>query len=161
VFLMVRMVRRKLLLAGFLFVVCLLVAAQTVRSQQYATTTVTSMMTSSQVSTVAVGTQVITTASGQIMPVYAGSTVRIPGTHGVCGVYFVQTFNGTAGQVLTGSVNASSAVDVYVMTLAAFQAWEHQVVAGGDCIPSILVGVGPVPPSSTLCYRSVEPTNSL
>ena len=105
------------------------------QSQQYSTTTVTTLATGSQVSTVAVGTQTLTTNQGQVMPIFAGS-VTIPGTHGVCGVYFVQAFNGTANQVLSGSVSANSNVGVYLMSAAAFQAWSHQVVAGGICTPA-------------------------
>jgi hypothetical protein len=83
--------------------------------------------------------QMTTTTSAGTTSVYSGPPVTIPGTHGVCGIYFVQAFNGAAGQVLTGLVNASNAVDVYVMTSTVFQSWEHQVVAGGDCTPSSLV----------------------
>ncbi len=108
------------------------------QSQQYSTATVTTLVTGSQVSTVAVGTQVLTTNQGQVVPVFVGS-VTIPGTHGVCGVYFVQAFNGTANQVLSGSVSAKSNVDVYLMTAPAFQAWSRQIVAGGNCTPASLV----------------------
>ena len=111
------MIRMKSLI-GLLFLVCLLAAAQTVRSQPSATQ--------------------MSATTGQMI-VYAGPPVTIPGTHGVCGIYFVQAFNGTAGEVLSGSVNASGAVDVYVVTSAVFQGWQHQVVAGGDCVPSTLV----------------------
>jgi len=126
------------LITGFLLLTSILAAAQMVHSQQYATTTLTTLLTSNQPSTEAVGTQVVTTTAGQTTPVFTGP-VTIPGTHGVCGIYFVQAFNGTAGEVFVGSVNASSAVDVYVMTGAVFQSWEHQVVAGGNCTPSSLV----------------------
>jgi len=78
---------------------------------------------------------VITTYGGQI---FSGA-VTVPGTQGVCGVYFVQAFNGDAGDVLTGSVTASSAVDVYVMPSAALTAWGQQILSGGNCIPSNLV----------------------
>ena len=128
----------KYVITGLLLLVSLLAATQTVRSQQYATTTLTSLVTSSQVSTVAVGTQVMTTTAGQITPIFSGS-VPIPGTHGVCGIYFPQAFNGTAGQILVGSVTASSSVNVYVMTASVFQAWSHQVVAGGNCVPPSVV----------------------
>lgn len=43
---------------------------------------------------------------------------------------------GTAGQILIGSLSASSVVNVYLMTSSAFQVWQHQVVAGGTCTPS-------------------------
>jgi len=132
------MTRGKYVITGLLLLVSLMAATQIVQSQQYATTTITSLVTSSQVSTVAVGTQVITTTTGQITPVFS-APVTIPGTHGVCGVYFPEAFNGTVGQILAGSVTASSSVNVYVMTSAVYQAWEHQVVAGGNCTPSSVV----------------------
>jgi len=135
-FLTVKMTSWKYAVTGFLLLISLLAAAQTVRSQQYATTTVTTLATGNQVSTVAVGTQVITTTMGQVTPVYVGPTVTILGTHGVCGEYFEQAFNGTAGEVLTGSVATNSTVNVYLMTSTAFQAWQHQVVAGGTCTPA-------------------------
>jgi len=91
-----------------------------------------------------------TTTSGASTPVYAGPPVTILGTHGVCGIYFVQAFNGTAGQVLTGSVNASGSVNVYVMTSTVYQSWQHQVVAGGDCVPSSAVSSQESVRSSTL-----------
>jgi hypothetical protein len=135
---LIRMTYGKLLATGLLLIAVVLAASQTVRSQEFATTTITSLLTASQVSTVPVGTQVLTTTTGQITPVFS-APVTIPGTHGVCGVFFVHAFNGTAGQGLVGSVTASSSVDVYVMTAAVFQAWSHQVVAGGNCTPSSLV----------------------
>ncbi len=125
-------------ITALILVVALLSAAQVVQSQQYSTITVTSLATSSQVSTVTLGTQTLTTVQGGSTPVFAGS-VTIPGTHGVCGVYFVQAFNGTANAVLSGSVSANSNVDVYLMTAPAFQAWSHQIVAGGNCTPASLV----------------------
>jgi hypothetical protein len=77
----------------------------------------------------------MTTTGGQAIPVYVGGPVTILGTHGVCGEYFEQAFNGVAGEVLAGSVSANSTVNVYVMTSTDFQAWQHQVVAGGTCTP--------------------------
>jgi len=109
------MVSWKYAVTGFLLLLSLLVTTQTLQSQQYATAT-----------------------SGQVTPVFSGPET-IPGTHGVCGEYFVQPFNGTTGEVLNGTVNASSAVDVYVMTSTVYKAWQHQVVAGGDCTPSSLI----------------------
>ncbi len=129
------MIHGKHLLTALILVVVFVSAAQLVQSQQYSTTTLTTLTTSSQVSTVAVGTQVLTTNQGQSTRVFVGS-VTIPGTHGVCGVYFVQAFNGTTNQVLSGSVSANSNVGVYLMSAAAFQAWSHQVVAGGICTPA-------------------------
>jgi hypothetical protein len=112
-----------------LLLVSFLTAFQTVQSQQYATTTITGLTT-----------QTLTT-SGPMTPVYVGPPVTILGTHGVCGEYFEQAFNGTAGEILTGSVSAKTAVNVYVMTSTAFQAWQHQVVAGGTCTPSNPVAI--------------------
>ncbi len=135
---MVIMVRIKYLITALILLVPLLSAAQIVQSQQYSTTTVTTLLTGSQASTVTLGTQTLTTFQGGSTPVFAGA-VTIPPTHGVCGIYFVQAFNGTSNQVLTGSVTANSNVDVYLMTAPAFQAWSHQVVAGGTCTPASLV----------------------
>ena len=126
----------KHVIAGVILLVSIVAAAQSVYSQQYATTTLTTLVTSSQVSTVAVGTEVMTATTGQVRPVYVGPNVTIAGTHGVCGEYFVEAFNGTTGEVLTGSVSANSVVNVYVVTATVFQAWQHQVVAGGTCTPS-------------------------
>jgi len=134
------MVTWKYGIAGFLLLVSLLGVAQSVQSQQYATTTLTTLVTSNQPSTVTVGTQVVTTTTGHVTPVYVGPNVTITGTHGVCGEYFVQPFNGIAGEVLTGSVSASGAVNIYLMTSTEYAAWEHQVVAGGTCTPSNSVG---------------------
>ena len=120
IFSAVKMFRTKYAFVSLLFLTCLLAACGTVRSQPKVT-------------------QMTTTTAGATTSVYAGPPVTILGTHGVCGIYFVQAFNGTAGQVLTGSVNASSAVNVYVMTSTVYQSWEHQVVAGGDCVPSSAV----------------------
>ena len=128
------MVNAKYVIVTVLLLVCVMAATQTVQSQQYTTTTATSLATS----TITVGTQVLTTTQGQSSPILSGQ-VTIPGTHGVCGVYFVQLFNGTAGETLVGSVTASSSVDVYVMTAASYQAWSHQIVAGGVCTPASLV----------------------
>ena len=113
----------------------MLAATQLAQSQQYTTTTLTTLLTSNQVSTVTVGTQTMTTTSNQLTPVYVGPNVTIQRTHGVCGEYFNQPFNATAGEVLTGNVSASKPVNVYLMTASAFQTWQHQVVAGGTCTP--------------------------
>jgi hypothetical protein len=126
------------LVTALILVVPLLFAAQTAQSQQYSTTTLTTLTTGSQVNTVTVGTQTLTTTQGQSTPVFAGS-VTIPATHGACGVYFLQVFNGTANQVFSGSITATSNVDIYLMTTPAFQAWSHQIVAGGTCTPASFV----------------------
>jgi hypothetical protein len=115
-----------------------LTVVQTVRSQQYTTATMTTFITSTQPSTVAVGTETLTTAQGQSSSILS-APVTIPGTHGVCGIYFQQPFNATSGDTLTGTLTASSKVDFYVMTQVIFQAWSHQIVAGGNCTPSSLI----------------------
>lgn len=137
-FFMVSMNHGKYLITALMLLVPLLSAVQIAQSQQYSTITLTTLATGSQVNTVTVGTQVLTTNQGQSKPVFAG-TVTIPATHGVCGVYFIQAFNGTANQVFSGSITSNSNVDVYLMTAAAFQAWSHQVVAGGICTPASAV----------------------
>ena len=129
---------RHVIFAALLLLVPLLAAAQTVQSQQYATTTLTTIVTGSGVNTVAAGTQVLTTTHGQVSLIFS-SPVTIPASHGVCGVYFVQGFNATAGEVLIGSVTSNSNVDVYIMTAPAFKSWSHQIVAGGICTPANLV----------------------
>ena len=121
-----------------LIVLSFLSVAQSVQSQQYATVTATSLMTSTQPSSVAAGTLTLTTSQGQSSSIFS-APVTIPGTHGVCGIYFQQPFNATAGDTLTGTLNSSSKVDFYVMTQAIFQAWSHQIVAGGNCTPSSLI----------------------
>jgi hypothetical protein len=130
------MIKETHVITGFLLLVSMLAVTQPVLSQQYTTTTMTTLATGTELTTVAVGTQLITTTSGQVFPVYAGPRVHIAGTHGVCGVYFVQAFNGTAGEVLTGTVSTNSPVNVYLLSAAAFKAWQHLVVAGGTCTPS-------------------------
>ena len=138
VFFTINMNHGKYLITALILLLPLLSAAQIAQSQQYSTTTLTTLATGSQVNTVTVGTQTLTTNQGQSTRVFAGS-VTIPGTHGVCGVYFVQAFNGTANQVFSGSITATGNVDIYLMTTPAFQAWSHQIVAGGTCTPTSLV----------------------
>jgi hypothetical protein len=115
-----------------LLIPLLLMASQTVQSQEYTTTTTLAT------STVAVGTQTLTTTQPQTRPIFS-APVTIPPTHGVCGIFFVQPFNATAGDVLTGTMTSDSKVDFYLMTDTAFQAWGRQVVAGGTCTPGSLV----------------------
>jgi len=122
-------------LLAVLVVLSILSFAQTAQSQQYTTATVTSLLTGTQPSTVAVGTETMTMTAVQSSPIFS-APVTIPGTHGVCGIYFQQAFNASAGQTLTGNLTASTKVDLYVMTQSAFQAWSHQVVAGGTCTPA-------------------------
>jgi hypothetical protein len=128
----------KYLITALMLLLPLLSAAQIAQSQEHSTTTLTTLATSSRVNTVTVGTQTLTTNQGRSIRVFAGS-VTIPGTHGICGVYFVQVFNGTANQVFSGSIRATSNVDIYLMTTPAFHVWSHQIVAGGTCTPASLV----------------------
>jgi len=128
----------KYLITALILLVPLLSAVQIAQSQQYSTTTLTTLVTSNQVNTVTAATQALSSNQGQSIPVFAG-TVTIPGTHGVCGVYFVQAFNGTANQVFSGSITSNSNVDIYLMTSLAFHVWSHQIVAGGTCTPGSLV----------------------
>ncbi|HXZ90645.1 MAG TPA: hypothetical protein VEG61_06260 [Candidatus Dormibacteraeota bacterium] len=132
---MVTMNHRKYLIIALILLAPILSAAQIVQSQQYSTTTVTTLATGIEVSTVTVGTQVLTTNKGQSMRVFAGP-VTIPGTHGVCGEYVVQAFNGTVNEVFSGSITSNSNVNIYLLTDPAFQAWKHQIVAGGTCTPT-------------------------
>ena len=132
------MIQGKYAITVILLVIPFLAAAQPVLSQQYLTTTNTTLVTSNETNTLPVQREVTTTTPGQTIPIFSG-TVTIPGTHGVCGVYFVQAFNGTTGQLLIGWVAAGSAVAVYLMTSSAFKSWSHQIVAGGNCTPTSLV----------------------
>jgi heme/copper-type cytochrome/quinol oxidase subunit 4 len=127
----------------FLIVLVLLVApflaiSQTVGGQADVTQTATTMVTNSQTSTVTMEGSVVTSNSSQMHPIIS-SSLTLPPTHGVCGTYFVQPFNGTSGAEFSGNLISDNKVDFYVMTDAAFQAWSHQVVAGGNCTPASLV----------------------
>jgi len=135
---LVRLIPAKYLINASLLLISIFAALQPVLSQQYTTTTSTTLITSNQVSTLTVGTEVMTTTASQTTTIFSGN-VTVPGTHGVCGVYFVQALNGTTGQIVIGSVAASSVVDVYLMTKESYQSWSHQIVAGGNCTPSSLV----------------------
>jgi hypothetical protein len=121
-----------------IMVLSFLSVAQSVQSQQYTTATMTVLTTSTQASTVAVGTETMTTNQGQSRVIFS-APVAIPGTHGVCGIYFQQPFNATAGETLTVTFTSNSKVDFYVMTQPVFQSWSHQIVAGGNCTPSSLI----------------------
>ena len=126
------MIKGTHLITGFLLLVSLLAGTQPVQGQPPAT----SLAANGQVSKVTVGKQVMTPTSGRTTPVYVGPPVTIVGTHGVCGEYFVQMFNATAGEALTGSVSTNSPVNVYLMNAIVYKACQHQVVAGGTCTPS-------------------------
>ena len=51
----------------------------------------------------------------------------------------MQPFNGTTGVELSGNLTSNNKVNFYVMTNAAYKAWSHQVIAGGNCTPTSLV----------------------
>ncbi len=110
----------------------LAVGTQLVNGQQY--TTMTNTATSLQTTTVGIGTQTLTTTTGSALTVFSGP-FTLPPTHGVCGIYFFHAFNATSGEVLSGTLTMDNQADLYVMTDTAYQAWSHQVVAGGICAP--------------------------
>jgi len=110
----------------------LTLGSQVASGQQYVT--LTNTVTNIQTSTVAVGTQTLTTMTVQPRPIFS-APFTIPPTHGVCGVYFVQAFNATNGDILSGTLTMDNKADLYVMADKTFQAWSHQVVAGGTCAP--------------------------
>ncbi len=110
----------------------LMFGSQLVNGQQY--TTMTNTVTNVQTSTVAIGTQTVTTMTAQPRPIFS-APITIPPSHGVCGVYFVQPFNATSGDILSGTLTMDNKADLYVMADKSFQAWSHQVVAGGTCAP--------------------------
>ena len=115
----------------------ILLISSTVGGQAYVTQTITTMVTSSQTSTATVES-VMTSKSPHAQPIFSAS-LTLPPTHGVCGTYFVQPFNGASGSELWVNMTASSKVDFYVMTDAVYQNWTHKIVAGGNCAPSTVL----------------------
>jgi hypothetical protein len=109
-----------------------MLGSQLANGQQYVT--ITTSLTSVQTSTVAIGTQTVTTTTAQPRPIFS-APITIPPTHGVCGVYFIQAFNATSGDILSGTLTMDNKGDLYVMAYKSFQAWSHQLVAGGKCTP--------------------------
>ena len=87
---MVSMNHGKYLVTARILLVPLLSAAQLVQSQQYSTTTITTLATGSQVSTMTLGTQTLTTIQGASTPVARGC--HDTSYAWVCGIYFVQVF---------------------------------------------------------------------
>jgi hypothetical protein len=83
------------------------------------------------------------TTSSSVTTQVVSTTVTLPAPgESSCGVSFKAGFNATAGQILTGSVSASTVVGVYVMTPAADQAWVYQFKwEGGSCTPSSSVAI--------------------
>jgi carbohydrate-binding DOMON domain-containing protein len=132
------MIQGKFLVVLVLLALPFLAISQTVGGQGYVTQTVTTMVTNSQTATVTMEESVVTSNSSQMQPIFS-SSLTLPPTHGVCGTYFVQSFNGTSGVELSGNLISDNKVDFYVMTESAFQAWSHKVVAGGNCTPTSLV----------------------
>jgi archaellum component FlaF (FlaF/FlaG flagellin family) len=81
-----------------------------------------------------------TSTTAQSVSQVVSSTFTLPAPQGGCGVSLKAGFNATAGQILTGTVSASTVVGVYVMTPAADQAWVYQFNwDGGSCTPSNFV----------------------
>lgn len=111
------MIHGKFVTIVMLLLIPLLVAAPMAAGQTYSTQTITLVQTRTIFS----------------------APITIPPTHGVCGVYFVQAFNSTTGTVVSGTLTSDNTVDFYLMTDTAFQAWTHQIVAGGICTPANLI----------------------
>lgn len=124
--------RGKFLGILLMLTVPLMATGRIVGGQAYNTQTVTTPVTNSQVSTITVGTSVAT-STVPLAQVIFSSPFTLPPTHGVCGIYFDQPFNATTGQSVVGNLTASSKVDFYILTNKAYQAWSHQIVAGGNC----------------------------
>jgi len=112
----------------------LMLGSQLVNGQQYVT--ITNTVTTVQTSTVAIRTQTVTTTTAQPRPIFSAQ-ITIPPTHGVCGVYFVQAFNATSGDILSGTLTMDNKADLYLIADKSFQAWSHQlsVVVGRTCAP--------------------------
>jgi len=123
---------RRFVITLLLLLPVLMVGSQLVNGQQYVT--ITTSLTSVQTSTVAIGTQTVTTTTAQPRPIFS-APITLPPTHGVCGIYFVQAFNATSGDILSGTLTVDNKADLYLMAAKSFQAWSHQVVAGGKCAP--------------------------
>lgn len=121
------MIRRQLLTLLLVIIPCL-VMTQTTNGQTFTNNTVTiatSLATSTQL------------RSQPIFPIPPQvGTITIPPTHGVCGVYFVQAFNATAGDVISGIVRANNAVNLYILHETGFKAWSNRILGGGVCTPA-------------------------
>lgn len=131
---------------------------QTVTAQTYSTQTVTTLTTNNKVNSITIGTTIATSTVPKSQSIFS-APFSLPPTHGVCGIYFVQPFNATAGAVVSGSLTSSSNVDFYLVTDTAYQAWSHQIVAGGICTPASLV----ISQQGTKSYNFTTPipTNGL
>jgi len=131
------MLQGKFVVVLVLLVASPLVVSQTVGGQAYVTQTVTTLTTNSQTNTVSMEeTSLSNSSKTQLI---FSSNLTLQPTHGVCGTYFVQPFNGTSSAELSGNLTSDNNVDFYLMTDAAFKAWSHEVVTGGNCTPTSLV----------------------
>jgi len=127
------MIRRVVASLLILCMAPLLVSLQ-VGGQAYVTQTTTTLVTNSQAFTIT-KESIVETSSSHAQSIFS-SLLTLPPTHGVCGTYFVQSFNGTLGSELFGNLTSTSRVDFYVMTDAAFQDWNRRIMLGGICTPS-------------------------
>lgn len=104
----------------------------------YTTQTVTTPVTNTQTLSMTVGTSIMTSTVPFSQVIFRSFT--LPPSHGVCGIYFEQPFNATTEEIVSGTLNASSKVDLYVMTNASYQAWKaNQIGVGGNCTPGKLL----------------------
>ena len=121
-------VRAKLLCLLLVIITPCLVTTQTIDGQTVTNTTVrvvTSLATSTRL------------RSAPIFPIPPQlGAITIPPTHGVCGVYFIQAFNATAGDIISGDMTADNPVDLYIMAGASFRAWNVRILVGGICTPT-------------------------
>ena len=101
--------------------------------QTFVTSTVTTLVTNSQSSTITVQPSIATSTTPQSLPIFSASITLQP-SRGGCGEYFVQPFNATAGEDLSGTLSSDGEVDFYVMATADFQTWNHQAAVGGKCL---------------------------
>jgi len=131
------MIHGKFMVMLLVLMLPFLIFSQPVGGQGLVTETTTTVVSNSQPVTVTEQSLLVTNAS-QGQSIFS-SPLTLPPTHGVCGTYFVQPFNGTSGSQLWVNVTATSKVDFYVMTDAVYQDWTHKIVAGGNCAPSTVL----------------------
>jgi len=131
------MIRNAHIITIVLLIVPLLVGGEVVQGQANSTVTtnVTLTSTGTQVNSVLVGTSVTSFTMPQLARIFSGA-ITLPPTHGVCGQYIVQSFIATAGAIVSGSLTSNNSVDFYFMADTVFQAWTHQIIAGGNCTPA-------------------------
>lgn len=132
------MLRGKFAVILLLLTVPLLATSRMVGGQVYTTQTVTTPVTNTQTLPMTVGTSVMTSTVPLSQVIFRSFT--LPPSHGVCGIYFEQPFNATTEEIVSGTLNASSKVDLYIMTDAAYQSWKaNQIGVGGNCTPRKLL----------------------